>query len=88
MRADIFGWHVPDLDPGETLQEVWIATGLKGAEGPTTWQELLAYATLTGEDLTQAEWAIVRNMSEAYCQELTRDNALAMSPMDKAARDE
>lgn len=78
---------MPDLPPDETLHQIWEAAGVKEWGGdipsPLLWQELQAYATMTGTKLEAEEWQIVRQMSEAYCAELRNRNAFAVSPLDK-----
>lgn len=77
---------MPDLEPGETLQDVWAEAGFKGTgeNAPLSWQELQAYANMTGTELGFVEWRIIREMSEAYTRELLNRNPLAMPPIERA----
>ncbi|HEV8036078.1 hypothetical protein [Yoonia sp.] len=79
---------MPSLAPDETLHEVWHALGEARDGKPLEWQELQAYANMTGKTLTAEEWETVYDMSRAYCSEMQNRSPFAVSPMEKAQADE
>ena len=76
-----------ELPEDETLQNVWAEAGFAIFTGevptPLPWQELAAFAEVTGEDLSEYEWRLIREMSEAYCSELHNTNPLSMQPAER-----
>lgn len=87
-RYEVFGWEVPDLHPDETLHNVWQELGEARDGQPLEWQELQAYANMTGEALDAEEWRILREMSVAYCSQLRRLSPFEPSPMERALNDD
>ena len=83
-RYKSVGWIVPDLHPLEFLHFVWQNIGEARDGQPLEWQELQAYANMTGETLEAEEWQIIADMSRAYCKELRNLSRFAKSPLDKA----
>jgi len=47
------------------------------------WQELQAYATMTGKRLTHEEWEMIYDMSRAYCSEINNRSPFAVSPVER-----
>jgi len=83
-RYEVFGWTVPELHPDERLHEVWHELGEAHEGQPLQWQEMQAYANMTGEAIQPEEWRMVREMSVAYCAQLRNTSPFAVSPMEKA----
>ena len=75
------------MPPAERLVEVWLALGCaqEGFSGPKpfSWQELSAYAQLTGANLHTAEASCLVDMSRAYCQAVRDENPLSIAPMER-----
>lgn len=90
-RWRVFGWNDAELGDGETLHDVWASVGFAVYSGdhptPIPWQELWAYATMSGEVLSGFEWRVVREMSEAYCSELSNTSPFAKPPVERAGDD-
>lgn len=86
-RAKMFGESLPELPPSETLDHIWHSigmaqVGMNGAE-PFSWQEVQAYAALTGWRSTPTEAQCLVDMSRAYCAGIADKNPLSKAPMER-----
>lgn len=79
---------MPSLAPDEYLDHVWHMLGEARDGKPLEWQELQAYANMTGKTLTAEEWETVYDMSRAYCSEMQNRSPFAVSPLEKAQSNE
>ena len=87
-RYEVFGWQVPDLHPEEFIHWVWHHLGEARDGHPLEWQEMQAYANMTGKRLTHEEWETVYDMSRAYCAEMQNKSPFAISPLERALKDD
>lgn len=88
-RASVLGMKLPDLPLTETLHDVWHSLGMAsvGSSGavPLSWQELRAFADLSGCDIRPFEALCLIEMSRAYCVEVGERDPLRISPMERQA---
>lgn len=71
----------PPLDGLDRLWTAWEATGRTTGLEPLRWSEVEAYGRING--LAPDEMLILRRMSEAYLDGLSRTHPLAREPMDE-----
>ena len=79
---------MPSLAPDEYLDQLWHKLGEARDGKPLQWQELQAYANMTGKTLTAEEWETVYDMSRAYCSEMQNRSPFAVSPLEKALKND
>lgn len=71
------------------MHDLWAELGRAGREAtPLGWQDIDAFARLTGTELTHEEARILREMSAAYCGELGNLSPFAKAPVDKVDLDD
>lgn len=90
-RSETRAETLPVLDPAETAAEHWRAAGIcgQGFSGPVplTWQDLLAYATLSGLKKPAIFWEVLRDMSLAYVSALNDTSPLSTAPINRGKND-
>lgn len=78
---------LPDVDGGEYVRDSFIALGMAG-EGALSWQEIDAYARLTGEIGDPWEAHVIRAMSIAYLDGMRLgEDPLAIPPIEQGKND-
>jgi hypothetical protein len=83
----LYGETLPALPSSERLADLWQQLGYAGQSFggvvPFSWQELQAFAEMTGCGITPAEASCLMDMSRAYCVEIGNGNPLSKAPMER-----
>jgi hypothetical protein len=82
----MYGVTLPELAHTETLHRVWqdigmAQSGMSGAV-PISWQELRAFAEMTGRDIRLYEAQCLVDMSRGYCAEISNRTS-CIAPMER-----
>lgn len=88
----MFGERYPELPPRETIPDDWrllgfASTGAMGGALPFSWQEVFAFSSVTGIDLSPTVARVLVDMSRAYASALTDKNPLSIPPMERQGYD-
>jgi hypothetical protein len=82
----MYGVILPELAETEFLQDWWHETGMaqSGMSGavPISWQEMRAFADMTGRDIRPYEAQCLVDMSRAYCAEISNRTS-CIAPMER-----
>ena len=82
---------MPEVPYTERLVDYWRELGfaMYGGAGlaPFSWQEVAAFASVGGYDISAIEARALVNMSRAYVAAMQDDNPLSIAPMDRVADD-
>lgn len=86
-RRDIHGDDLPDIPASEEVADWWYdlgyaQSGMHGAE-PFTWQELQAFAVISGYDISPVQAHCLMDMSRAYSVEIADRSHLRKPPMER-----
>lgn len=83
---------MPELSPGETLQDIWEELGFisragDGGIAPLTFAEMQAYRDLTGVKVAPEAWRVIAEMSRAFVAATQDSNPLSIPPMERSQHD-
>lgn len=86
------GTILPTVDPAETLVELWHELGFfrrLGDGTPTAfeWQELAAFAQMSGYAISPIEAHCLMDMSRAYVAGLADTHPFSIPPMERDGDD-
>jgi hypothetical protein len=83
------GERLPEVPFAERLVDYWRELGFAmfGGSGPMpfTWQEVAAFASVGGYDISPVEARALVNMSRAYVAAMNDTNPLSIAPMDRVS---
>lgn len=83
----MYGEALPELPASENVAEWWrelgyARSGMNGVE-PYTWQELQAFASIGGYDISAVEARCLMDMSRVYCVEIGDSSHFRIAPMER-----
>lgn len=94
-RAQMYGERLPELPWQERLPDYWREMGFASiavsATGvgfvPFTWQEVAAFISASGFDISPVETRVLVEMSRAYSRHYGDTNPLSIEPMERVSDD-